>query len=341
MAATIKDVAKLAGVSITTVSFVINNNPAVKLITRKKVLDVIKQCNYKPNQNARSLVTKSKKIIEVIRMMDENTPSPNSFNSTVDTFLSEMLWYIEAGIKVHDYSLLLNWYNMRESPEQIPVLVDPNKADGIICVGGMISDNFMDALCESGLPAVLVGARSPRVDHVDVDGEKAIYLTTDYLIKNGNKRIAFINNTDLTKSSCRKLTGFQNAVKGGAVKTWVSTCPFGGQAAYDAFAQIWENAGEKPTAVVCAHDSMAIGVMRYMNDHGLRCPEDLSVIGYEDGLLAEYCVPAMSTVRIHKSRLGTEACEILFNRFRNSRAHRVSRIIEPELVIRNSTKERK
>jgi DNA-binding LacI/PurR family transcriptional regulator len=216
--------------------------------------------------------------------------------------------------------------------------MDQNKMDGIICVGGMISDVFVNALCKSGIPAVLVGARSPKVDSVDIDGEKAIYLTTDYLIKSGTRRIAFINNTELTKSSYRKLAGFQSAVKDKSIKTYISICPFGGQNAYNAFAKIWENNEEKPTAVVCAHDSMAIGVIRYMNDHGLQCPKDLSVMGYEDGLLAEYCVPALSTVRIHKDLLGAKACEVLFNRLRNPRARRVSWIFEPELVIRSSVK---
>jgi DNA-binding LacI/PurR family transcriptional regulator len=154
------------------------------------------------------------------------------------------------------------------------------------------------------------------------------------------KRIALINNTDLSQSSGRKIAGFEKAVKDKNIKTWIALCPFSGQAAYDAFKGIWEGSGEKPTAVVCASDCMAIGVMRYMNDHGLVCPDDVSVTGFEDGLLAKYSIPALSTVRVHKARLGTEACEILFNRMQNSRARRVSRLVEPELVIRNSVKAR-
>jgi DNA-binding LacI/PurR family transcriptional regulator len=337
MAATIKDVAKLAGVSITTVSFVINNNPAVKLVTRKKVLDVIKQCNYKPNQNARSLVTKSTKIVGVIRLTDESVPSPHLFNSTVDTYMSEMIWDIESGIHANGYSMLLDWYNVRE-PAKLPSLMDANKVDGIISVGGIITDDYIGALYHSGIPAVMVGARSANVDYVDVDSEKAIFLAASYLVEQGNRRIAFINNADISQSSSRKLAGFEKAVKDKAIKTWIAFSPFSGQAAYDAFKGIWEESDEKPSAVVCASDCMAIGVMRYMNDHGFVCPDDVSVTGFEDGLLAEYSIPALSTVRVHKARLGTEACEVLFNRMQNSRARRVSRLVEPELVIRNSVK---
>jgi DNA-binding LacI/PurR family transcriptional regulator len=339
MAATIKDVAKLAEVSISTVSLVINNNPAVKLATRKKVLDIIKQCNYKPNQNARSLVTKSSKIVGVIRLTDESVPSPHLFNSTVDTYMSEMIWDIESGIYANGYSMLLDWYNVRE-PTKLPSLMDANKVDGIISVGGIITADYIGALYHSGIPAVLVGARSSNMDYVDVDSEKAIFLAADYMIEQGNRRIAFINNTEISQSSGRKLAGFEKAVKGRDIKTWIAFCPFSGQAAYDAFKRIWEENGEKPTAVVCASDCMAIGVMRFMNEHGLVCPEDVSVTGFEDGLLAEYSIPALSTVRIHKPRLGTEACEVLFNRIQNSRARRVSRLIEPELIIRNSVKAR-
>jgi DNA-binding LacI/PurR family transcriptional regulator len=337
MPTTIKDVAKFAGVSISTVSLVINDNPAVKLATRKKVQEVIEKYNFKPNQNARSLVTKSKKIIGVIRMTDESVPAPRLFNSTVDTYMSEMLWDIESGIYVHGYSLLLDWYNVRE-PAKLPILMDENKVDGIISVGGIITDDFIEALSKSEIPAVLVGARASTVDYVDVDAEKSMFLAVNYMIQQGNHRIAFINNTDLSQSSGRKLAGFEKAVKNRPVKTWVSFCPFSGQAAYDAFGKIWEESAEKPTAVVCASDCMAVGVIRYMNDHGLKCPDDISVTGFEDGILAEYCIPALSTIRIHKDRLGAEACEVLFNRMRNPRAHRVSRIIEPELIIRNSVK---
>ena len=335
---TIKDIAKYADVSISTVSLVLNDNPAVKHLTRKKVLDIIKKYDYKPNQNARSLITKTKKVIGVIRMTDEDSFSPHSFNSTVDTYVGEMLWDIEARFHSQGYSLLLDGYNILRPKRKLPVLLDTNRVDGIICAGGLITEDFIDSLKISEIPVVLVGSRSSKVDFVDVDAEKAIFLATDYLIQQGNRRITFINNTNVSQSMGRKLAGFENAVKGKDIKTWVVNCSFSGQAAYDVFGTIWENSAEKPTAVVCAADCMAIGVIRYMNDHGLRCPDDISVTGFEDGMLAEYCIPALSTIRINKSRLGVEACDILLNRFRNPRAHQVSQIIEPELIIRNSTR---
>jgi DNA-binding LacI/PurR family transcriptional regulator len=272
-------------------------------------------------------------------MTDESIPSPHSFNSTVDTYMSEMLWTIESGIHKNGYSMLLDWYNIRE-PAKLPGLLDSNKVDGVISVGGILTEDYIGALCRIGIPAVLVGARSSKVDFVDVDSEKAIFLAANYMIEQGNRRIAFIDNTTISESSNRKLAGFELAVKGKRIKTWTAFCAFSGQGAYDAFKKIWEENDEKPTAVVCASDCMAIGVIRYMNDHGLGCPGDISVTGFEDSILAEYSIPALSTVRIHKARLGDESCEILFNRLRNSRARRVSRIIEPELIIRNSVKSR-
>ena len=335
---TIKDIAKHAGVSISTVSLVLNDSPVVKHLTRQKVMEIIKKFDYKPNQNARSLITKTKKIVGVIRMTDEDLFSPHSFNSTVDTYLSEMLWSIEAEFQSQGYSLILDGHNIVKPKRKLPVLVDKNKVDGIICAGGLITEEFIDSLRKTGIPIVLLGARSTKVDFVDVDAEKAIFLAADYLIKQGNRRIAFINNTELSQSMGRKLAGFENAVKGKDIKTWIVNCAFSGQAAYDVFKNIWENSTEKPSAVVCAADCMAVGVIRYMNDHGLKCPEDISVTGFEDGLLAEYCIPSLSTSRINKNRLGVEACEILLNRFRNPRAHQVSHIIEPEFIVRNSTR---
>jgi len=101
--------------------------------------------------------------------------------------------------------------------------------------------------------------------------------------------------------------------------------------------EIWER-GIRPTAIVGGHDAIIIGAMRCLFEKGLTCPGDFSVIGYEDSVLADYCNPPLTTVRIHKEQMGLEGCRVLLNRIRKPTAKMVKLIIEPELMIRGSVR---
>lgn len=337
--ATIRDVAEYANVSISTVSLVLNNNPAVKHETRYKVLDAIRELNYVPNQSARSLVTKQSRVIGVIKGVDRVPNSVYSFDSVVDTYLSEMLRSIEKQIELNQYSMMIEWCldQNKEDIRNVAVL-DQNKVDGILYVGGFLNNDFARKLIETGIPAVLIGSRHNEIDYVDTLPDEGIYLAVRCLVEHGHTRIAFINGPETSHSSARKAQGFERALRDFGIPIhpkWIKRGDYTGRAGYEAARDLW-NAEDHPTAIVASTDCVAVGAMRYLYENGVYCPKDISIIGFEDSILSEYCVPPLTSVCVRKDILGEEGTKILFNRIQNPKSKHVKLTIAPELIQRKS-----
>ncbi|MFL0247283.1 LacI family DNA-binding transcriptional regulator [Candidatus Clostridium stratigraminis] len=340
MAATIKDVAKAASVSVSTVSLVINNSNLVKLETRYKVLQAIKELNYKPNEYARSLVTKTKKVIGVAWPTTISSTILFSFEGHTDTYLSELLPSIEKEINKSNYSMMLEHFRINDPSTFLPSIMDNTKVDGMLVTGGIVSDEVLQRIQEVKIPTVLVGSRHNNLDYVDTDPELGMYKSTKYLIEMGHKDIAFINGPDESQSSARKLSGFYRAMKEHDLPIndkWITKAEYSGAAAYRAMSDLWDM-NIRPTAIIGGFDCITIGALRFLYEKGLNCPNDVSAIGFEDSILAEYSYPPLTTVRIHKEQIGIESCKILLNRINKPTAKKVKLIIEPELILRGSVK---
>lgn len=341
MAVTIKDVAKVAGVSVSTVSLVINDSNLVKLETRYKVLQAIKDLDYKPNEYARSLVTKTKKVIGIA--WPTTNPSTNwfSFEGHTDTYLTEILPSIEREINKSNYSMMLEHFRINDSDKFLPTIMDSTKVDGMLVTGGIVSDEVLERIQEANIPTVLVGSRHNNLDYVDTDPEIGMYKGTKFLIEKGHKDIVFINGPDSSQSSARKLKGFYRAMEenGLPIKNeWLAQTEYSGAEAYRVMKSMWDM-NIRPTAIIGGFDCITIGALRFLYEKGLTCPEDISAVGFEDSILAEYSYPPLTTVHVHKEQIGSEACKILLNRINKPNAKKVKLIIEPELVIRGSVKQ--
>lgn len=337
---TIKDVAKHAGVSVSTVSLVLNNSPAVKHETRYRVLNSIKELRYQRNDYARSLVTKEKKIIGVVKLVDDTSTASSSFDKVVDTYITEMLRTIEVEIEKAGYSMLIEWDYHFSKKEPLPLIVAGNKVDGALLVGGFNMNMDAPKLLETKVPMVLVGARHDHFDYVDTASEQGIRMAMEFFFQNGHRDIAFVNGPNTSQSSERKMAGFLQAAQAQGMpyrEEYVASGNFTGRDGYNAIRRIWES-GARPTAVLAATDGMALGVMRYLHEKGIYCPKDISIIGFEDGLLAEYSVPPLTSVSVRKDTIGAEASKILINRIANSKAQLVRLVVEPKLVVRESVR---
>lgn len=338
MVATIKDVAKAANVSVSTVSLVINNSDLVKHETRYKVLQVIEELNYTPNQYARSLVTKTKKIIGVVWLTTNPSSDWFSFEGHVDTYLTEMLPSIEKEVNKSNYSMMLEHFNINDPDKLLPSIMDSSKVDGMLIAGGIVNNGVIQRIQEMEIPTVLVGSRHPSFDYVDTDPELGIYKGTKYLIENGHRDILFMNGPDSSQSSERKLKGFNKAMEEYSLpirEEWITQTEFSGMAAYKMMSQIWDMK-IRPTAIIGGFDCIVLGALRFLYDKGLSCPEDISAIGFEDNILTEFSYPPLTTVRVHKDRIGSEAFKMLLNRINKPNANKVKLVIEPELLIRDS-----
>ena len=347
--ATIKDVAKRAGVSTGTVSMVINNNPAVKLETRLRVLHVIEELNYAPNQYARSLVTKRRNIVGVVRTVVTSQKDAYRggyhFNELPDTYLADMLDAIVDEVTRMRYSLLfdvLAWAKEDVLQDvELPAMAQDGRVDGLIWASGFMTEPHRQFLTQQHLPVVTIGSRFDCFDWVDTDPEKGIYLMTKYVISCGHRNIAFINGLNNTQTSSHKLIGFKKAMEEAGLEislTRLDQAAFSGVGGYNAMKRIWER-GERPTAVITALDILAVGVIHYLQEIGLHVPNDISVTGYEDGILTEHMIPRLTSVNTKKAELGRQGSQILINRIKNARAKPVRVVIQPEIVIRDSVRD--
>lgn len=336
--ATIRDVAKYANVSISTVSLVLNNSHAVKHETRYKVYEAIKALQYIPNQSARSLVTKRSRVIGVIKGIEHVQNSVYAFDGLVDTYLSEMLHSIGKQIDQNQYSMMIDWcFNPEEQSSNVSVL-DANKVDGILYVGGFLSEAVAQRILDTGIPAALIGSRHDAFDYVDTMPDSGIACAVRYLAQCGHQRIAFINGPDASHSSLRKSLGFQEAMRDLNLEVrpeWMLKGDYTGRAGYENARKLWA-CEEHPSAIVTAADCIAVGGLRYFYEHGILCPKDISVIGFEDSILSEYCIPSLTSVCVKKDTLGAEGTKVLINRIGNPKAKHVRLLIEPELIVRSS-----
>lgn len=335
--ASIKDVAQLAGVSPSTVSLVLNGSSLVKHETAYKVRQAIEELHYVPNQAARSLVTKEKKVIAMIFIVNGMTMDPdvNTFDRFIDTLMVDMLAGVQSILAPQGYSILTKIEQVSTPLEKIDVF-DKSKIDGAIFIGGMLSEDIRQCVKEANIPVVYAYSadENKNVDYVGTDPEEGIYLSTKHVLEFGHREIVFINGSALSKTNEKKLLGFQRALKEFNVpfrNDWVKDSEYIGKAGYCAMQQLWEE-GKRPTAIVGGSDVIALGAYRFLYEQGLRCPEDVSVVGYESGTLSASSVPPMTSVCVWKREVATEAARILVNRIKNPKAKPVNMIIPPRLV---------
>jgi len=342
--ASIKDIARIAGVSTSTVSLALNGSPLVKHETRYRIIQIAEELHYKPNQAARSLVTKEKKIIGLFLLSGEENTADNTqpFSRMQDTLLTEMLPFVQRTLQTSDYSILVDLFFSRvqaEHPEN-NLLLNRNTIDGAIFFGGLVNDAHLQNIHDTKVPSVLVCSRDENLDYVDTDPENGIRLAVNYLVQQGHQQIALLNGSDHSQASLRKLSGYRLAMEENHLpydEQLVEYSSGSGESTISAMEKLWSRSVH-PTAIITASEYIGCAVLRYLHDHRLSCPEDVSIINFGDGPITAYTSPALTTVNIHKQQLGEEAANILINRIKNPKIRHIELIIPPELTIRESVR---
>lgn len=338
---TIKDVAKRANVSVSTVSLTINGSDLIKAETKQKVFAAIDELGYKINFSARSLVTKRNMLIAAINLKQASHWSYNfSMDALVDTYMLEMLKSISSELQKAGYSLLIEemFLNDDGTAEAMPQVYNRNRIDGALFIGGMCSEWLTKNILSSNVPTVMIGSRSNQIDWVDADHAQGIEQIVAKLAENGHRNIAFVNGPHLSQTSEKKTAGFMHALEKLGLPfhpDWLAYTNFTGMDAYRAIQHIWENGG-RPTAVIGAVDCMSLGILNYFYDIGLKCPDDISVTGYEHGILSTYSVPPLTTMSVNKHMLGVEGTQLLLKRIQTPDAEATSVTITPELIVGKS-----
>lgn len=324
---TVKEIAKMAGVSVTAVSFVLNDKPGVSAETRKKVQKIIDETHFKPNINSKKLVLN--RSFNVCLMI-------NDFSSPFeDLFYFEVTRGILGRSEMYNYSVTIA--KPAGSKNKLPDIVYSGGTDGIIFMQD-ISKRLMEKAIACNVPSVIVDAHSvdESITSIAPDYRKATYDATKYLIEHGHRRIAIIASKTVMNFYKQTLTGFKAAMKEHSIRfdsdSYVLSA-INETTAYEAARQLL-NLDCPPTAIVCTVDSFAIGAMRYAKEQKLSIPRDISFIGIDDILLSRYVDPKLTTIGIDKVSMGVMAMDMLVEKIKGGNPESV--LIPMELIERDS-----
>ncbi len=327
---TISDVAKRAKVSRSTVSRVLNNQiHHVRDETRTAVLQAAKELNYRPNSIARSLKTKRSHCIGVITD-DIDTP-----------FLPSMLKSIEQYAFSRGYSALVcnSGYESERQKAYVGMLAQ-RQVDGIIFAASFVY-SYTQELINPGLPIVYAYSHSPhdKKNSVLSDDARAAEQAVDYLVDLGHQRIGYINGPENVIPSQERMKGYKQALKEHGipfdpelVKNGQWEDPLSGYLATKRFLA----SQNPPTAIFAANDIMAAGVIDAVHDLGLKVPEDVSVLGYDDRDMARFLRPALTTVRLPMAEIGSTAAKMLIDCLEHGDSLMDSVYVPCQLIVRES-----
>jgi DNA-binding LacI/PurR family transcriptional regulator len=329
------DVAKLARVSRTTVSFVLNNIPDSNIpeTTRQKVFDAARQLNYHPNASGRKLASGKSKMIGLVRIQS----TEQVFN---DAFLLQVLVGIEQAASQWGFHVLLKHLN-HEKSDEYSQLITENHVDGIILSGPLQNDPELIKLHKEGVPIILLGQMvDTDISFVDVNAELGSKKAVEHLIASGHKRIAMITNARLEYSSAQqRKAGYLSALKNANIpvdENQIKEGDFTPASGYEAMKQLLA-LSPAPTAVFVASDVVAIGAIQAIKQAGLKIPQEFEIIGFDDIPMAEFFDPPLSTVRLPAFDLGRVAGERLIEMILNDDSNLPGVLLETELILRDST----
>ncbi|HBY57525.1 MAG TPA: LacI family transcriptional regulator [Candidatus Atribacteria bacterium] len=330
MKKTIEHIAQLANVSKATVSRVINNSPKVTSKTRERVIKAIKETGYYPNVTARRLTTNKAETIGLI------IPSPQD-KTFGNPFYTEILRGFTHQAKIEGYDLLLF---INEHQFNYSQLFHDRRVDGLLLVGVNRGDKGIIQLSENKFPYILTGKIDyEKANYVDAENRKGAYQAVTYLVNSGHKRIGYLGGSFDFVFNQERFEGYLQALKEhnleyGKELTMESINTE--ESGYEAMRKLLE-ASSIPTAVFVANDLDAIGAMKAIKEKGLKIPEDIAVIGFDDIQLASYTEPTLTTVRQPIYEMGTTAISLLVQLIKGKKEGPLKIELPTQLIIRESS----
>jgi DNA-binding LacI/PurR family transcriptional regulator len=321
------DVARLAGVSHQTVSRVLNDNPHVKEETRERVLVAIRELDYRPNSAARTLVTRRSQTLGVV-----------SFDTTLYGPAS-MLYGIEQAARSAGYFVSiasLRSLDGRSVQEAVDRLRD-QAVEGVLVIAPQTSAVGALAQVRSAVPVVAVGSGTQaRVPGAAVDNEAGARAATQYLLHLGHRTVHHVAGPSNWLDAQARRAGWRAVLAdAGAPVPEVVSGDWSARSGYEAGLHLLEN--PEVTAIFCANDHMALGVLRALNEAGRGIPGDISVVGFDDIPEASYFTPPLTTVRQDFGELGRRGLELLVAQVEGEAGSKDRVLVAPELVLRGST----
>ena len=333
--ATLKDVAQLAGVSTATVSYALSGKRTISEETKQRIQEAIKELDYVPDLNARSLSMRDSKLIGVVVPQTE----PGDRLMFQNSFYSEVLGSIEYYARLQGYHILISATDANES---YLTLAKKRNLDGIIVIG-MYPDEFYQQMKKTQIPIVLIDSycNDHYYHNIRIDDAYGSYLATKYMLENGHEDIAFFAGQMKENGVMKKrLLGYQQALQEFEIP-YRQEYVFEGQIDYASGIELANElmkSGLPATGIVAAADILAIGAVKGFFEAGKHVPSDYSIIGFDDVEMAQYMTPGLTTIRQQISLKGQKAVELLLKHIEDLTLPKQEEILPLQLVVRGSVK---
>ncbi|MBL7061076.1 MAG: LacI family DNA-binding transcriptional regulator [Actinobacteria bacterium] len=326
---TLKMVAERAEVSVNTASRAINNKPDINIETKKLVLKIAKELGYIRNGAAVALRTKKTGTLGVV-IEDNRNP-----------FYAEVLNGMEVAAREKNYHIILTntQRDYKKEEEAINLLLN-KRVDGLLIDPVQDRDDDIKKLIKANIPFVIVGRdfENIELDAVYNDEVKGGFLATEYLIKKGHKRIALIDGFLYKSPAKGRLEGYKKALKKYGISmddALVSVGDIDVKDGYERTRQILEKDLDF-TAIFAYNDMMAFGAMQAIREKGLRIPEDIGLVGYDDIPFCSLMDPALTTIRLKKQELGIESVKLLLSRINDNREKPKKIMLDVDIIVRKT-----
>jgi LacI family transcriptional regulator len=332
---TSQDVANMAGVSRTTVSFVLNDveGPVISMETRQRVRDAAERLNYVPDSRAQALAGRRAKAIGLVM-----TRSPHHI--ATDTFLPQIIGGLMDVIKDNKLRLLIEYVEMEHQDRAYLELASAKHIDGLLLLTPRLDDAGLRKLEEVDVPTVLMGdTEGLNLFSVDVDNQLAAQKAVEYLLELGHKKIACIAQAPVTFSAVpERVQGYKNALIQAGIEPddeLIRYADFTPESGYEQMKSLL-GSGREFTAAFIASDNVAIGAKSALREAGIRIPENISIVGFDDIPWAQYADPPLTTVHLHAQELARRACLVLMDLLKGIEPEMRRQVIDTQLVVRKS-----
>ncbi|WP_026562251.1 LacI family DNA-binding transcriptional regulator [Bacillus sp. J37] len=336
---TIRDVAKHAGVSPATVSYVLNGINKVSQETKERVMLSIRELNYQPDFTAISLSKRKSNMIGVIMPLVGDTLAPILKDNP---YFSELLSGVEYYCRKSGYDFIISGISKAEECKN---WIMKRNLDGLIVLG-KFPLSLLEEMKTLSIPLVFIDSFEDYTNHyhnIRIDDELGGYLGTKHLIDLGHRNICFIPNGKVDYAvDGQRFLGFKRALAEGNI-------PLKGEMVLEGRYNSFENGyligkdlvkNKNITAIFTSSDITALGIMKAANDSGLRIPDDLSIVGFDDLMISRYSSPSLTTIRQDVFRKGAVAAETAIHAIENEDVKTEEIMLSVELVVRGSTKEK-
>ena len=331
--ATIYDVSQQAGVSLATVSRVINNNSNVSEKTRQKVLAAMAALDYRPNTIAQSLASSCSNSVGVL------------VSQLDGPYYGPMMAEIEAALRAQNKHVIIAVGHSEAAMEQESVAFLVSRGcDALILDVEAVSDEYLVQLSKGPVPIVLINRYIAAIEPncIYLDNELGGYLATRHLVEQGHRSIAYISGPKNKHDANERLVGHQKALAEGGLVFDPALCVEGDykEEGGEAGMLTLLATGKTFTALVCANDQMASGAIAACLERGLQIPADLSVVGYDNVPFAKYIAPKLTTVNNPIHEMGKMAAFWVLKQVYQATDTAVNSVFMPELVVRGSVRAR-